>query len=458
MDHQTTQFYRSERERFERNGASGSPEWLKRLRSTAFHAFAEQGFPSAEREEWRFTNIAPIAKEQFAYAPKRASSLTEADASRYRITDSEHRFTFVNGHFSNELSLNTTVKGARVFPLAGASTEELALVQEHLAKHADVKGNPFAALNTAFIADGLFVQMPAGVSLEAPIHILHLSAGAEDGSPSASYPRVIVAAGEGSSAAVIETFAGPAAAGCFTNAVTEMLLQPDAHLQYVKLQEEHEASYHMHAVSVEQQTRSVLNMFSLALGGAIARSEYSVILEGEKADCNLNGLYFADGSRLTDHHTFIHHKVPECTSHELFKGILDGHARGVYSGKVYVDAIAQKTDSKQTNRNLMLSETATIDTKPQLEIFADDVKCTHGAAVGGLSEKEIFYLKSRGIGGTTARGIATVGFAAEATEKITHEPSRRRVDACVVDMLQKRLGATVQEIVHSETTHEEDKR
>jgi Fe-S cluster assembly protein SufD len=206
----------------------------------------------------------------------------------------------------------------------------------------------------------------------------------------------------------------------------------------------------------EQQEGSVLNMFSLALGGALSRSDISVILEGEKADCNLNGLYIADGNRLTDHHTFIHHKYPECTSHELFKGILDDQARGVYSGKVYVDAVAQKTDSKQTNRNLMLSESATIDTKPQLEIFADDVKCTHGAAVGGLNEQIIFYLKSRGVGPETARAIVTVGFAAEVTEKIPHAAARQRVDALVVAQLRKRLGNIVPEIVHSGNIHEEE--
>jgi len=205
----------------------------------------------------------------------------------------------------------------------------------------------------------------------------------------------------------------------------------------------------MHTISGEQRAESRLNMFSLAMGGAISRTEIGVALEGEKADVNVNGLYMADGTQLTDHHTFIHHKVPECTSHELFKGILDGSARAVYTGKVYVDAIAQKTDSKQTNRNLMLSEAASVDTQPQLEIFADDVKCTHGATVGGMNESLVFYLKSRGIGGTTARGIVTIGFAAEVTEKIDNAASRSIVDALVVSQLRKKLGNEIPEIVHS---------
>jgi Fe-S cluster assembly protein SufD len=458
MEQQTTQqYYSSEREKFERNGASGSPEWMKQLRQTAFEAFSRQGFPAVEMEEWRFTNVSPIAKEQFAYAKRSPSSLTGDDIGQFRITPDEHLFTFVNGSFAEQLSTSSIPDGLKAVTLAKADPAQLAIVREHLAQRADIRKNSFAALNTAFVADGLFLQFCAGASIDGPIHILNLSTTAGDGRPSASYPRVIVSAEEGSAATIIETFASASGARTyFTNAVTEMLLKPGSRVQYVKVQDEAETAYHMHAVSVEQQQASVLNMFSLALGGAISRSDINVILEGEKADCNLNGLYIADENQLTDHHTFIHHTHPECTSHELFKGILDGQARGVYSGKVYVDAIAQKTDSKQTNRNLMLSETATIDTKPQLEIFADDVKCTHGAAVGGLNEQVIFYLKSRGVGPETARAIVTVGFAAEATEKIPHASSRQRVDALVLSRLRKRLGNLVPEIVHSGNTHEEE--
>jgi Fe-S cluster assembly protein SufD len=457
MEQQTTQhYYRSEHDRFERNGASGSPEWMKNLRKTAFDSFADQGFPATTMEDWRFTNIAPIAREQFVHARSHASALTQADIERYIISENEHRFTFVNGFFAEHLSSATVNAGVNAFTLAKASANQLSLLKAHLARRADFSHNAFAALNTAFIADGMFLQIENGMSVDAPIHILNLSTPVEGGKPSASYPRVIIAAEEASSATIIETYAGTGEQQSFTNAVTEMVLQPGSNIHYVKIQDEHDTSYHIHAVSIEQKSASVLNMFSLSLGGSISRSEISVILEGEKADCNLNGLYLADGSRLTDHHTFIHHKYPECTSHELFKGILDGNARAVYNGKVYVDAIAQKTDSKQTNRNLMLSETATIDTKPQLEIFADDVKCTHGAAVGGLNEQIIFYLKSRGVGTETARAIVTVGFAAEATEKIPHESSRRHVDALVVERLRKRLGDLVPEIVHSGSSHEEE--
>jgi Fe-S cluster assembly protein SufD len=263
-----------------------------------------------------------------------------------------------------------------------------------------------------------------------------------------------VRAEAGASATIVESFFAVDEATSLTNAVTEIDISTGGRIDYIKIQAENTASYHMHTVLAVQKAESSLNMFSLALGGAIARSDIRVNLDGTNAECTLNGLYMADGTQLTDHHTFIHHTVPHCSSHELFKGILDGKARAVFTGKVYVDAAAQKTDSKQTNRNLMLSDTATIDTQPQLEIFADDVKCTHGATVGGMNEQTVFYLKSRGIGGITARGIVTVGYAAEVTEKIAHAASRSRVDALIVAQLRKKLGNEIPEIVHSGTINE----
>jgi Fe-S cluster assembly protein SufD len=436
---------------FESNGASESPDWLKRLRAAAMASFVEQGFPGTDREEWRFTNIAPLAKQEFSHSPKHDyPSLTRDALAQYAIEKNEHLFVFVNGHFAAELSaIGGLPREASVFTLASPEVREHAELQRHLARHADSDMNAFAALNTAFLSDGLFVEIPRGVTIASPIHVLNIAIHAAEEPPRAAYPRVIIAAAADSAATVVESFVAADERISFTNAVTEIILADRSSIDYVKIQNENAGSFHMHTLSAEQHAESRLNMFSLAIGGAIARSEIRVNLEGEKADCNLNGLYMADGTQLTDHHTFIHHKVPECTSHELFKGILDGNARAVYNGKVFVDAVAQKTDSKQTNRNLMLSETATVDTQPQLEIFADDVKCTHGATVGGMNETIVFYLKSRGIGGITARGIVTIGFAAEATEKIVHTTSRSMVDALIVTQLRKTLGNEIPEIVHS---------
>jgi Fe-S cluster assembly protein SufD len=445
------QYYSSDHRLFESNGASRSPEWMKPIRAMAMASFTEQGFPGTDREEWRFTNIAPIAKQEFAHSSKKEyPALTRASIEPYVIERHEHRFVFVNGHYAKQLSSTAALpQGLTIFNLESPAAHESDELRRHLAQHANVRTNAFTALNTAFVSDGLFLQLRPGVAVDAPIHILNIAIHTADEPASAAYPRLMIAAEDGSSATVIESFVAADARVSFTNAVTEIVLAPKSSLDYVKIQNENTGSYHMHTISVKQEQESRLNMFSLAVGAAISRSEIGVDLDGERADCNVNGLYMGDGAQLTDHHTFIHHKAPECTSHELFKGILDGSSRAVYTGKVYVDAIAQKTDSKQTNRNLMLSESATVDTQPQLEIFADDVKCTHGAAVGGMNEQTVFYLKSRGIGGITARGIVTVGFAAEVTEKIEHESSRTMVDALVVTQLRKTLGNEIPEIVHS---------
>ncbi len=447
----TKEYYENEHRRFESNGASGSPEWMKELRTAAMASFAAQGFPGSEKEEWRFTNIAPIARQDFAYSPNTDYPALTPDAiSGHAIDANEHRFVFVNGHYSERLSAVSSLPAhASVCTLASPDAHTNTELQRHLARHTDVRANAFAALNTAFLSDGLFIHLLPGAVVSSPIHIVNIAVHLPDEPAHVSYPRVMIAAGENSTATVIESFYAGDERMSFTDAVTEMTLGPGSSIDYVKIQDENLNSFHMHTVTAVQQKESRLNMFSLSLGGAIARSEMRVGLEGEKSECTVNGLYMADGSQLTDHHTFIHHKAPACASHELFKGILDGSARAVYTGKVYVDAIAQKTDSKQTNRNLMLSDTASVDTQPQLEIFADDVKCTHGTTVGGMNEGIVFYLKSRGIGGITARGIVTIGFAAEATEKIAHVSSRSMVDALVVTQLRKTLGNEVPEIVHS---------
>jgi Fe-S cluster assembly protein SufD len=447
----TKNTYSTDHRQFESNGASQSPDWLKQLRSSAMAAFAEQGFPGTENEGWRFTNIAPITTREFTHSPKgEHPGLTPASVGAYAIENGEHRFVFVNGHYAENLSSIAGLPGTvSVFSLASPAARDNKELQRHLAKHADITANAFAALNTAFLADGLCVHIPKDTAVAAPIHIVNIAAHAPGEPARAAYPRLIIVADNNAAVTVVESFYAADESMSMTNGVTEIVLGPGSSMDYVKIQDENAGSFHVHTVSAEQHAASRLNMFSLAVGGAISRTDVRVSLEGEKADCNVNGLYMANGTQLTDHHTFIHHKVPECTSHELFKGILDGHSRAVYTGMVYVDAVAQKTDSKQTNRNLMLSETATVDTQPQLEIFADDVKCTHGATVGGMNETIVFYLKSRGIGGITARGIVTIGFAAEVTEKIAHVSSRSMVDALIVSQLRKTLGNEIPEIVHS---------
>jgi Fe-S cluster assembly protein SufD len=444
-NHYTAQF-----QAFQQNGATKSPSWVNDVRSAALAVFTEQGFPTTKQEDWKYTNIAPIAKSPYQYAASAAA--VPADVVKSLLIDGteQHRIVFVNGHFSAEHSdLNGLPEGVTVKNLISAYGTHQEVIKTHLSKYAGFKKNPFTALNTAFINDGAFVHVAAGVVVERPVHLMFIAAGV-DGLQVASHIRNLIVAEEGASVKVLHGFASAQANTNLTNVVTEVVAQKESKVEVVKVQRESDSSFHVEDLHVHQYQHSTVHIFSLAVGGAIARNDMSVIIDGESTECNLNGLYITSGEQLIDHHTFMHHIHPNCPSHELFKGILMDKSRAVFNGKVYVEPEAQKTDSKQTNRNLLLSDEAVVDTKPELEIFADDVKCTHGAAVGGMNETHSFYLKTRGISEGSARGILTVGFAAEATQKIADPTLRHHVDMIVVDHLRKKFGtANLPDIVHA---------
>lgn len=457
MEYTHTQLlYEHEHRLFEANEGAGSPDWIKKFRAEAMASFAGQGFPNTNKEEWRFTNCDPIAKHNFTYCPDTEFPMLASEAlSGYAVDTNEYRFVFVNGHFAGRLSCaSALIPGVTAINLASPATVHSDIIRTMLAHGEGVQTNAFAALNMAFLYDGLFIHIAKNTVIDVPIHILHIAVHAPNSSTQAAYPHVLIAAEDGAAATIVESFYAVDEQTSFTNAVTKMTLGAKSSIEYVKVQHENTNSFHIHTVAAVQRQESRLAMFSLSLGGAIARSELHVELGGENANCIVNGLYMANGTQLSDHHTSIRHTEPDCTSRELFKGILDGAARAVYAGNVFVDTKAQQTDSQQTNRNLMLSETASVYTQPQLEIFADDVKCTHGATVGGVSEQNVFYLKSRGIGPITARGIVCVGFAAEATSAIAHAAARTMVDRLVVAQLRKTLGSEIPEIVHSGNTNE----
>ncbi len=435
---------------FQQNGAAKSPAWVNEVRKSGLSRFTSLGFPTTKQEDWKYTNVAPIVRTPFSYSAAAANVAPEMVASLLIPETEQHLIVFVNGHFSSAHSrLNDLPSGVTVKNLIGAYSTHETIVREHLTKYAPFQKNPFTALNTAFINDGAFVHVAAGVTVERPIHVLFLSAG-RSGKPTVSHIRNLYVAEEGARVNIAHSFATDGTNNDLTNAVTEVAAKENAVMEVVKVQRESESSYHVEHLHAHQYRESNIHVFSLAIGGAIARNEMSVIIDGASTECNLNGLYITAGEQLIDHHTFMHHIHPNCPSHELFKGILMDTSRAVFNGKVYVEPEAQKTDSKQTNRNLLLSDTAVIDTKPELEIFADDVKCTHGAAVGGMNESHSFYLKTRGITEESARGILTVGFAAETTEKIRHAGLRRFVDRIVVDHLRKKFGTgNLPEIVHA---------
>ena len=317
--------------------------------------------------------------------------------------------------------------GVIVCGLAEALQKHPQLVEPHLARHADFKRNAFAALNTAFLRDGAFVYVPANVAVEAPIDLSSVVAALDQNHPYVWHRRALVVLGRTARATVVESFGGSSGA-YFTNAVTEIVVGDNAELDHYKIQEEGPEAYHVGIMQVQLGRAARFSSHAFTLGGLWTRNEINAVFTGEGAECTLNGLYRGDGRRLIDNHTFIDHAVPNCVSHELYKGVLGDKARGVFNGKIYVRQDAQKTDAKQTNKTLLLSEEATINTKPQLEIYADDVKCTHGATVGQLDDESIFYLRSRGVGLQEARNLLIYAFANDVVGRVKVPSLRERLE------------------------------
>ena len=325
------------------------------------------------------------------------------------------------------------LKGSRPLPegvivgsLAEALEKHPQLVEPHLGRHADFKRNAFAALNTAFLRDGAFIYVPAGKVVEEPIFLGNLVSSFNENYGYVWHRRCLIVLAPNSKATVVETFGGPPLT-YFTNVVTEIVVGDNADLDHYKMQKEGPAAYHLALTQVQVGRAAHFWSHAFSLGGAWARNEINAVFTGEGGECTLNGLYRGAGQQFFDNRTFIDHATPRCVSHELYKGILDGHARGVFNGKIYVRQDAQKTDAKQTNKTLLLSDDATINTKPQLEIYADDVKCTHGATVGQLDDEAIFYLRSRGLGRQEARDLLTYAFANDVVERVRVDSLRERL-------------------------------
>ena len=446
--------YLSDFHAFENNGASHDPAWLTNLRHAAIGKFSELGFPTIKHEDWRFTNILPLTRSRFRRAPIAGLPSVRLEEINKHIVEgcSKSVLVFVNGHFNKELSnISSLSKGIVAGGLAESFEVHGDLVQRHLGKHLSLQSHPFAALNSAFIHDGAFVYVPEGMDVKSSIQLLFVSAGQGD-QHAVAYPRNLIIADKNTSATFIESYVSLSEEIYFTNTVSEVFVGKESAVDYVKIQRESEKAFHVGTMQVEQGSQSRFTAFSLALGAAIARNDINIAVNGEQCETMLDGLYLPANDQLVDHHTFIDHTQPNCSSREIFKGIITGKSRSVFNGKIFVRREAQKTDSKQTNKNLLLSDEATVDTKPQLEIFADDVKCTHGATVGGLDAASLFYVKSRGISEEAARALLTVGFAGEVTNYINNEALRKHVDTLVIERLQEKVVKTVlPEIVHSET-------
>jgi Fe-S cluster assembly protein SufD len=410
---------------------AGQPKWLLPIRKAGMVRFDELGLPTLKDEDWRFTNIAPIAKLPFRPAFDVTGGVT-ADALKdfafAKLPGS--KFVFVNGHFAPGLStVKNLPSGVKTASLASALASDAAFLEKHLGRYAQSADNGFTALNQAFFLDGGFVYVPTGKVVEEPIQFVYVSTAKQGGAT--FHPRNLVVAETNSKVTILESYVSLGGGGYFTNAVTELFAGDNATLEYVKFQDEAADAFHIAAFHGEFGRASNVNVHSFALGAKLSRNNIRAKLAGEGLECILNGLYLTRGEQLADHHMIVEHAQPHCASHEYFNGILDDKSRGVFHGRILVRPIAQKTDAKQTNKNLLLSDDATADTKPQLEIYADDVKCTHGATIGQLNEESIFYLRTRGIGPETARRMLIHAFAGEIIERIQHEPAREALDKLV---------------------------
>ena len=418
-----------------------APEWLQSLRAEGMARFEALGFPTTKNEDWHFTSVAPIAERMFHVAMTSESGISSegstagmvarADLKRFTFDQPAwHTLVFVNGEFSPDLSSYAGIGDkVRVNSLAKAIRSGVGRPERHLGKIAAFENHAFTALNTAFIRDGAFVELQADAVVDEPIHLIFVAEGEGE---AVSHPRNLIVAGPNSRATIIESYVSIRDSCYFTNAVTEIALGDGARVDHYKIQRESEKAYHVGTTQIRQERDSQLHSFSFAVGGSLARTNIYTSLDGAAATCTLNGLYLADGVQHIDNQTSIEHIAPNCPSHEVYKGVLDGRSHGVFNGKVYVHPEAQKTDGKQSNNNLLLSPTARVDTKPQLEIFADDVKCTHGATVGRLDEVAMFYLNSRGIGSETARTLLTYAFAADVLETIELLPMKEELERMVL--------------------------
>lgn len=433
----------------ESGGASVSAAWVERLRENAFASFEKLGFPGSKHEEWKYTNVAPIAKADFQPAfASGADGTPSLDGVRLRNFTYEEakrsQLVFVNGIYQRELSSREALPDTvAVMDIAEALADEkyAAILRAQLARGADFSDNAFTALNTAFVTSGAFLYIPQGTLIETPLHLLFLSDGRHQAS--ASFPRVLVVAESGSTATLIESYAALSEDAYFTNAVVEINLMDGARLTHYRVQRESTSAFHVATTRARVGRDSSYDSTAITLGGQLSRHDINVTLDEQGAECWVDGLYIVSGRQHTDTHSLIDHRQPHCSSHQLYKGILDGKSRAVFNGKIFVRESAQQTDARQTNRNLLLSNEARVDTKPQLEIFADDVKCAHGATVGQLEEEELFYLASRGLDPDIARSLLTYGFAEEVIEKIKIESIKAQLDEAVLSQLHVHLENVV---------------
>jgi len=433
---------------FEKLAAGHDLPWLRKLRRDAFARFCAAGFPTTHDEDWRFTNVSAIAQTPFRLTRNGRARLSQQELEPYRVAGVASQLVFVNGRFARELSLLSKLSdGVKVSSLAEEIPSNPGAIEEHFGRYLDVRRDAFCALNTAFAEDGACVHIPRGTLVEEPIFLLFVST-AED-APSMNHPRNLIVAEENSQATFVEDYVSLDGGGAvFCNTVTELVAGDHTVLAHYMIEREHKQAFNISTLRIQHGRGANVVSHSVLLGGALVRNNVHPVLAGEGGECLINGLFIGNGHQHLDNYMLVEHASPRCGSRQFYNGILDGHAHGVFHGRIIVHKDAQKTDAKQTNRNLLLSDDAQIDTKPQLEIYADDVKCTHGATIGQIEGDALFYLRSRGIDEVSARKLLLFAFASECLDRMKQGPVRKHVEGlinrCLLQMAKSAPGASTE--------------
>ena len=414
---------------FEKAAPGAELPWLRKLRSDAFARFAEVGFPTSRDEDWRFTNVSPVSQGNFLLARNGVESLRPGQIEPFEFPQAL-RLVFVNGRFAPALSsVAALATGAQVASLASVLNENPALAEPFLGRYLDTRRDAFCALNTAFLADGGYVRIPKSTVLPQPVHLLFVTSGQRI--PAVAHPRNLIVVEPGSQAAIIEDYISLDDLPGLCNSATELIAGEGANVSHYLVEREHDRAFNFSTLRIQQARNSNVASHSILVGGALVRNNVHPVLAGEGAECLINGLFIGRGSQHLDNYMLVEHASPHCASRQFYNGILGDRAHGVFHGRIVVRKDAQKTDAKQTNRNLLLSDEAQIDTKPQLEIFADDVKCTHGATIGQIEEKASFYLRSRGIDEQSARRLLLLAFASECLDRMKEDGVRERIEKLI---------------------------
>jgi Fe-S cluster assembly protein SufD len=414
---------------FETSAAGHNVPWLRKMRANAFSRFCETGFPTTHDEDWRFTNVSAIARMPFRLAHKQVPAKSELEAVHFDGNGAQ--LFFVNGHFTPELSHMR--QGLRVCSLREQLAKDPESLRPHFGSYLDVQRDPFSALNTAFAEDGAYIHVRRGMAVEEPIHLVFISTASDQ--PMMSHPRNLLVFEDESEATVVEEYVSLGGGPVLCNSATELIAGENATISHYMIEREHREAFNVSTLRIQQGRSANVASHSVLLGGGLVRNNVHPVLAGEGGECLINGLFVGYGRQHLDNYMHVEHASPHCSSRQFYNGILDGHAHGVFHGRIVVHKDAQKTDAKQTNRNLLLSDDAQIDTKPQLEIYADDVKCTHGATIGQIDEIALFYLQSRGIDEPSARRLLLLAFASECVGRMKAGAARNRVEHLIHDYL-----------------------